>query len=183
VKIFSCSLCSTCWLECCWLTGFCGIFYSSWNCSYRSCDVRGLEGTVRRSFLIGWMEGNFLIVSMIIPRWCILGKSTKVQVTRNVSSRLGVVGDPPSITFDLNTHHGFLSFYDYFWNCEFQPLEPRLTLTALTFSTSNWILNPTFYRQFLKTPNIIFPVLQKPAIKCLFPLRVSRFFQNNKPTY
>jgi hypothetical protein len=28
-----------------------------------------------------------------------------------------------------------------------------------------------------------FSVLQKPAIKCLFPLRVSRFLQNRKPTY
>jgi hypothetical protein len=26
-KKFSCSLCSTCWLECCWLTGFCGVFF------------------------------------------------------------------------------------------------------------------------------------------------------------
>jgi hypothetical protein len=35
----------------------------------------------------------------------------------------------------------------------------------------------------LENSDYQFPVLQKPAIKCLCPLRVSWFLQNQKPTY
>ncbi len=47
-------------------------------------------------FLIGWLEGNFSMVSMIIPRWVFRSKVPKCKSRDVCLLDWGVVGDPPS---------------------------------------------------------------------------------------
>jgi hypothetical protein len=81
-------------------------------------------------FLIGWLDGNCWIVSMIIPRlifrskvpkcksqdmslldWMLLTPTIKNAYLKKSVELFPDIGP----TFDLNTHRDFfLSFYDYF---------------------------------------------------------------------
>jgi hypothetical protein len=48
-------------------------------------------------FLIGGLEGDFLMVSMIIPRWDFRSKVPKCKSQEMSLLDWGVVGNPPSI--------------------------------------------------------------------------------------
>jgi hypothetical protein len=57
--------------------------------------MSGFERDSAASFLIGWLEGSFLIVSMIIPRWVFRSKVPKCK-SQNMSLLDWDVVDGPS---------------------------------------------------------------------------------------